>query len=112
MAAGTTGLSETPGGSPAGTTGSPGSGTRASACAPFTDMGFDWEANHFFAFVLEVVLGDEAAHGSAAPHLQIMYGIGGERDLTEHLLNHLSGWRSSKPVRTGNAACDQRQLDM
>ncbi|HTT92838.1 MAG TPA: hypothetical protein VMF65_25000 [Acidimicrobiales bacterium] len=75
-------------------------------------MGFDWEANHFFAFVLEVVLGDEAAHGSAAPHLQIMYGIGGERDLTEHLLNHLSGWRSSKPVRTGNAACDQRQLDM
>jgi GH15 family glucan-1,4-alpha-glucosidase len=62
--------------------------------------------------VLDAVLGGEAADTSTAPHLQIMYGIGGERDLTEHLLDHLSGWRNSKPVRIGNGAYDQRQLDV
>jgi GH15 family glucan-1,4-alpha-glucosidase len=41
-----------------------------------------------------------------------MYGISGERELTEHLLDHLSGWRNSKPVRVGNGAFDQRQLDV
>ena len=44
--------------------------------------------------------------------LQIMFGIGGERDLTERELPHLSGWRGSAPVRVGNGAWRQRQLDV
>jgi GH15 family glucan-1,4-alpha-glucosidase len=41
-----------------------------------------------------------------------MFGIGGERDLTERELPHLGGWRSSRPVRVGNGAWNQRQLDV
>ncbi|MFD1930975.1 glycoside hydrolase family 15 protein [Nonomuraea mangrovi] len=44
--------------------------------------------------------------------LQIMYGVGGERDLSERLLPHLTGWRGSSPVRVGNEAWRQRQLDV
>ncbi len=44
--------------------------------------------------------------------LQIMFGIGGERDLSERVLPHLPGWRGSWPVRVGNAAWTQRQLDV
>lgn len=44
--------------------------------------------------------------------LQIMYGIGGERDLSERELDHLPGWCDSTPVRVGNAAWRQRQLDV
>ncbi len=43
---------------------------------------------------------------------QIMYGIRGERKLTEEQLNHLSGYENSKPVRIGNAAFDQKQNDV
>ena len=41
-----------------------------------------------------------------------MFGIGGERDLTERELPHLPGWRASVPVRVGNGAWRQRQLDV
>src|SRR6202012_5756739 len=44
--------------------------------------------------------------------LQIMYGIGGERELTESTLDHLSGYGGAKPVRIGNGAFDQRQNDV
>ncbi|MGN6171039.1 MAG: glycoside hydrolase family 15 protein [Solirubrobacteraceae bacterium] len=44
--------------------------------------------------------------------LQIMYGIGGEHDLTERELPHLRGWRDSAPVRVGNGAWGQTQLDV
>jgi GH15 family glucan-1,4-alpha-glucosidase len=44
--------------------------------------------------------------------IQIMYGVEGERDLNEHVLEHLSGFRGSAPVRVGNAAWDQKQLDV
>ena len=44
--------------------------------------------------------------------LQIMYGIGGEHDLTERTLPHLRGWRDSSPVRVGNGAWTQEQLDV
>lgn len=40
------------------------------------------------------------------------FGIGGERDLSERELPHLSGWRDSGPVRAGNGAWGQRQLDV
>jgi alpha,alpha-trehalase len=71
-------------------------------------LGFEWEAIEYFAFVMEA-----AGAGSAGqPHLQIMYGIGGERDLTERTLDHLSGYRNSRPVRVGNGAWDQQQNDV
>ena len=41
-----------------------------------------------------------------------MYGIDGRKDLTEHTLDHLSGWRNSRPVRVGNGAWDQHQNDV
>ncbi len=44
--------------------------------------------------------------------LQIMYGIGGEHDLSERELPHLRGWRDSRPVRVGNGAWNQQQLDI
>jgi len=44
--------------------------------------------------------------------VQIMYGVEGERDLTEHVLEHLGGYRGSTPVRVGNAAWEQDQLDV
>jgi len=44
--------------------------------------------------------------------VQIMYGIEGERDLSEHELKHLAGYRGSSPVRVGNAAWQQDQLDV
>lgn len=43
---------------------------------------------------------------------QIMFGVGGERDLTESELDHLAGYRGSRPVRIGNDAWDQKQLDV
>jgi alpha,alpha-trehalase len=67
-------------------------------------LGFDREADDFFYF-----LADLAEHDS---DLQIMYGIGGERELTESTLDHLSGYRESQPVRIGNGAWDQRQHDV
>lgn len=44
--------------------------------------------------------------------MQIMFGVGGEHDLSERELSHLSGWRGSYPVRIGNGAWSQRQLDI
>jgi alpha,alpha-trehalase len=67
-------------------------------------LGFDREANDFFYFITDL------AEGEA--DLQIMYGIGGERELTEQTLDHLSGYEGSRPVRTGNGAWDQRQHDV
>jgi GH15 family glucan-1,4-alpha-glucosidase len=72
-------------------------------------LGLDDEAYQYFAFILESVT--NAAHNGDV-HLQIMYGLGGETDLTEHTLDHLSGWRDSRPVRIGNGAYDQQQHDV
>jgi GH15 family glucan-1,4-alpha-glucosidase len=41
-----------------------------------------------------------------------MFGVGGEHDLSERVLPHLSGWRGSRPVRVGNGAWNQRQIDV
>jgi alpha,alpha-trehalase len=67
-------------------------------------LGFDREANDFFYFLSDL------AEGEA--DLQIMYGIGGERELTEETLDHLSGYDGARPVRIGNGAWDQRQHDV
>jgi alpha,alpha-trehalase len=65
------------------------------------------EAEEFVSFMTSSA-GGRAGEGS----LQIMYGIGGEHDLSERELPHLSGWRESRPVRVGNGAWDQVQLDV
>ena len=66
------------------------------------------EANQFFDYVTSSAAGSLDRGGD----LQIMFGIGGERDLTERELPHLEGWRQSAPVRVGNGAWNQRQLDV
>ncbi len=66
------------------------------------------EADDYFAFMTT------AAASGVGPDraLQIMFGIGGEHDLTERELPHLEGWRDSRPVRVGNGAWSQRQIDV
>ena len=66
------------------------------------------EADRFFAFLT----GAAANQLHRGIDLQIMFGVGGERDLTERTLPHLAGRRDSRPVRVGNGAWDQRQLDV
>src|SRR3954447_1733650 len=65
------------------------------------------EAEEFVSFMTSAA-GGRAGEGS----LQIMYGIGGEHDLSERSLDHLRGWRDSRPVRVGNGAWNQVQLDV
>jgi GH15 family glucan-1,4-alpha-glucosidase len=67
-------------------------------------LGFEWEANDYFYFVADLAERD--------PVLQIVYGIDGERDLTERTLDHLSGYDGARPVRIGNGAYKQRQHDV
>ena len=66
------------------------------------------EAAKFFAFLSTAAA--TSLHRGA--DLQIMFGVGGERDLSERVLPHLSGWRGSAPVRVGNGAWNQRQVDV
>ncbi len=63
------------------------------------------EADGFRRFIQRSSAG--SAHG-----LQIVYGVGGERRLTEATLDHLDGYRGSRPVRIGNGAAAQVQLDV
>ncbi len=70
-------------------------------------IGFTDEAAQFMKW-LEQRLQDLNPDGS----LQIMYGIDGRRILTEEILDHLEGYRGSGPVRVGNGAYDQLQLDI
>jgi alpha,alpha-trehalase len=72
-------------------------------------LGFEWEAIEYWGFVLDAVSGGDL---NRKFELQIMYGIGGERDLTERTLDHLSGWRGARPVRVGNGAWNQKQHDV
>jgi GH15 family glucan-1,4-alpha-glucosidase len=67
--------------------------------------GYTEEALAFRSFLLRVGTGDPAA-------IQIMYGVGGERRLTEFELPDLPGYEGSTPVRVGNAASEQFQLDV
>jgi len=67
-------------------------------------LGFDEEARDFMRFILNVCRKD--------PRLQIMYGVGGEKQLAESTLDHLGGYGGARPVRIGNGAYDQRQNDV
>jgi alpha,alpha-trehalase len=66
------------------------------------------EAKDFFTWMA----GAAAAAVSEGADLQIMFGVGGRHDLAERKLEHLRGWRDSAPVRVGNGAWEQRQLDV
>ena len=68
-------------------------------------IGLDWEADDFMQFVADLERGPDGA-------LQIMYGVGGERDLTERVLENLHGYEGAVPVRVGNGAFQQRQNDV
>ncbi|MEU9075119.1 glycoside hydrolase family 15 protein [Kitasatospora sp. NPDC004745] len=74
-----------------------------------TGLGFEEEALAFRRWVRERV---EASAGRAGEPLQIMYRIDGDPHLTEEVLGHWEGYRGSAPVRAGNAASDQLQLDI
>jgi GH15 family glucan-1,4-alpha-glucosidase len=69
-------------------------------------LGYEEEADDFFQWLGSVCGSDP----SVSP--QIMYRIDGGRDLPEVELTHLAGYRGSRPVRVGNAAATQRQLDI
>ncbi|MFW5789535.1 MAG: glycoside hydrolase family 15 protein [Spirochaetota bacterium] len=70
-------------------------------------IGFTEEAESFMDWI------QQRAHELRPDgSLQIMYGIDGRHDLTEETLPHLKGYRDSKPVRIGNGAYDQLQLDI
>ncbi|MGE0474683.1 MAG: glycoside hydrolase family 15 protein, partial [Nitrospirales bacterium] len=70
-------------------------------------IGFTEEATAFMHW-LEARCHELNADGS----LQIMYGIDGRHQLTEETLDHLEGYRESRPVRVGNGAYNQLQLDI
>jgi GH15 family glucan-1,4-alpha-glucosidase len=70
-------------------------------------LGYTEEAGAFMRWI-EDRCADLGADGS----LQIMYGIDGRRTLTEETLDHFGGYRGSRPVRIGNAAYGQKQLDI
>jgi GH15 family glucan-1,4-alpha-glucosidase len=72
-------------------------------------LGFPEEASAFMSWLDDRVR--ERRDGPGGP-LQIMYGIDGRAELPEEELTHLSGYRNSAPVRIGNGAADQRQLDI
>jgi GH15 family glucan-1,4-alpha-glucosidase len=70
-------------------------------------LGFVDETEAFIEWI-NGRLGDDAQRGP----LQVMYGVDGRRDLEEISLDHLSGYENSRPVRIGNAAYQQLQLDI
>jgi alpha,alpha-trehalase len=68
-------------------------------------LNLDWEAEEFMQFVADLEPNEDGA-------LQIMYGIDGQRDLTESTREDLTGYAGASPVRIGNGAFDQRQNDV
>jgi GH15 family glucan-1,4-alpha-glucosidase len=68
-------------------------------------MGHAYSAQRFLGYLKGILK-------SKSDSLQVMYGIKGERELTETTLPHLAGYENSKPVRIGNAAFSQRQNDV
>jgi len=65
------------------------------------------EASRFFSWMTRA-----AGPAVKTGHVQIMFGVEGEHDLTEHELSHLAGYQGSAPVRVGNDAWSQKQLDV
>ena len=72
----------------------------------FLRIGFTEEASNFMRWIVERSSEEDSGY------LQIMYGIDGRHELPEHELDHLEGYMGSSPVRIGNGAYDQLQLDI
>jgi len=70
-----------------------------------SDLGHKNIARRYLQFIIDLMPDKDEK-------LQIMYGINKEKKLTEETLDHLSGYKGSKPVRIGNAAYEQRQHDI
>jgi GH15 family glucan-1,4-alpha-glucosidase len=68
-------------------------------------LGLNWEADDFVQFLADMERNEDGS-------LQIMYGIKGQKDLTESTLDHLKGYEGARPVRIGNGAYNQRQNDV
>ncbi|MFE5535935.1 glycoside hydrolase family 15 protein [Streptomyces sp. NPDC056492] len=77
----------------------------AAMLAALAGSGYPDEARHFCDWLI-------GATTSAAKELRVLYGIAGERELDEVCLDHLEGYRGSRPVRVGNGAWEQFQLDV
>jgi len=69
-------------------------------------LGLDAETGAFMRFLRRVCRREDGGH------LQIMYAVDGGRDLPERILEHLAGWNGIGPVRVGNGAVDQFQMDV
>ena len=74
----------------------------------FLRLGYTEEAGSFMHWLEDRVREEDGPTGP----LQVMYGIDGRRGLPETALDHLEGYRGSRPVRIGNAAAEQLQLDI
>jgi len=72
-------------------------------------LGYVEEAAAFGAWLRDRA---EEQAGNASGPLKIMYRVDGTSDLVEETLEHFEGWRGSRPVRIGNGAADQLQLDI
>ena len=70
-----------------------------------SELGHKNVARRYLQFIIDLI-------PDKAEKLQIMYGINKEKKLTEETLEHLSGYKGSKPVRIGNAAYHQKQNDI
>jgi GH15 family glucan-1,4-alpha-glucosidase len=68
-------------------------------------LGLNWEADDFIQYVADMERNEDGS-------LQIMYGIKGQKELTESTLDHLKGYEGAHPVRVGNGAFNQRQNDV
>lgn len=70
-----------------------------------SSLGHSRVAQRYLQFIIDIIpIKDEK--------IQIMYGINGEKNLKEEVLDHLDGYKGSKPVRIGNAAYEQKQNDI
>lgn len=74
----------------------------------FMRLGYREEADYFLGWLRKRI--GESSEGQAP--MQVMYGLDGRKDLTESELHHFRGYRDSKPVRIGNGAFKQLQLDI
>ena len=70
-----------------------------------TDLGHENIARRYLSFIIDLIPEKDEK-------IQIMYGINREKDLNEKILDHLSGYENSAPVRIGNAAFEQKQNDI
>jgi GH15 family glucan-1,4-alpha-glucosidase len=73
-------------------------------------LGYLEEAQRFATWLRDTGTASRGANGPGP--IKIMYRVDGSSDLTEENLDHFEGWRGSRPVRIGNGAADQLQLDI